>query len=307
VHAMIQPSPQLDSFIDRSPSPEQWQAARRDHQERVSALIDDYLVRRSHQEKQPVMDFLFEYYKFRPSHLKKWSPGFGVRLEDAASDDELPISEMRSSGGDLWLDPADFPEKRIRSLRWISSLLEATQQSKPHFGCFGMHEWAMVYRADRIRHPYLELRLSDDEIAAFVESRPVKCTHFDAFRFFTPKARPLNKYQPSRETFIDHEQPGCVHSNMDLYKWAYKFYPWISSEIIWEAFELAVFAREIDMRASPYDMSEQGYEPIKVETEAGRAEYLNYQKEIWQAGRPVREKLLKAYQKIEQYLTPHAG
>ncbi|MGM0588384.1 MAG: 3-methyladenine DNA glycosylase [Bacteroidota bacterium] len=299
---MIQPRPQLESFITQTLSPSEWKLAMDRHRERVSAVIDDYLVRRSHQEKQPVMDFLFEYYKFRPSHLKHWSPGFGVRLEDAASSSKLDQKEMRTQDGDVWLDPADFPEKRLRSLYWIMALLESTQENKPHFGCFGMHEWAMVYRADEIRHPYLELRLSDDEIAAFVESRPVKCTHFDAFRFFTPQARPLNKFQPTRETFIDHEQPGCVHSNMDLYKWAYKFYPWISSEIIWEAFELAVYAREIDMRASPYDMSEQGYEPIKVETEEGRAEYLRYQKKIWQQSLPVRAKLLEAYQALANHL-----
>jgi hypothetical protein len=299
---MIQPTRELDSFIIRTLSPSEWKQAMNHHRKRVSSVIDDYLIRRSHHEKQPVMDFLFEYYKFRPSHLKQWSPGFGVRLEDAATSSELDLKEMRRQDGDVWLDPADFPEKRHRSLHWMMALLESTQKNKPHFGCFGMHEWAMVYRADEIRHPYLELRLSDDQIAKFVESRPVKCTHYDAFRFFTPKARPLNKFQPTRDTFIDHEQPGCVHSNMDLYKWAYKFYPWISSEIIWEAFELAVYAREIDMRASPYDMSEQGYHPIKVETEEGRAEYLRYQKKIWQLGQPVRAKLLKAYQSLAKYL-----
>ena len=52
---------------------------------------------------------------------------------------------------------------------------------------------------------------------------------------------------------------------MDLYKWAYKFYPWTPSDLIADAFELAVEIREIDMRASPYDLGVYGFEPITIE------------------------------------------
>ena len=61
--------------------------------------------------------------------------------------------------------------------------------------------------------------------AEVVEDNRVRCSHFDAFRFFTAPARPLNLLAPTRETQHELEQPGCLHANMDLYKWAYKLSP----------------------------------------------------------------------------------
>ena len=42
---------------------------------------------------------------------------------------------------------------------------------------------------------------------------------------------------------------------MDLYKWCYKLGPLIESELLMDCLELAADARELDMRASPYDLS----------------------------------------------------
>jgi hypothetical protein len=56
---------------------------------------------------------------------------------------------------------------------------------------------------------------------------------------------------------------------MDLYKWSYKLSPLIDSETLLDCLELAAAAREIDMRASPYDLSDYGYAPIAVEDAAG--------------------------------------
>ena len=61
---------------------------------------------------------------------------------------------------------------------------------------------------------------------------------------------------------------------MDLYKWAYKLLPATPSELVADCFELAVAVRELDMRASPYDLAELGYPPVRIETPAGRAEYV---------------------------------
>lgn len=54
---------------------------------------------------------------------------------------------------------------------------------------------------------------------------PLRCTHFDAFRFFIPDAVPRNAGTPSRAFQHDWEQPGCLHTNMDLYKWCSKLVP----------------------------------------------------------------------------------
>jgi hypothetical protein len=135
--------------------------------------------------------------------------------------------------------------------------------------------------------------MSLDEVEAIVESIPLRCTHFDAFRFFTPAAAPRNAGAPNRATQIDWEQPGCLHANMDLYKWCYKLGPLIDSELLLDCLELAAAAREIDMRASPYDLSGYGYSPITVENATGRAEYVRCQNAITQRAAPLRARLLE--------------
>jgi hypothetical protein len=156
-----------------------------------------------------------------------------------------------------------------------------------------MHEWAMVYKADpeELRHA-VPLRLGRDGTDEVVESMPLRCSHFDAFRFFTPEAAPRNVGSPSRATQQDWEQPGCLHANMDLYKWSNKLSPLIDSEMLLDCLELAAAAREIDMRASPYDLSGYGYAPIAVEDAAGRAEYVRCQKAIATRAEPLRAALL---------------
>ncbi|GAB5409373.1 MAG: hypothetical protein BalsKO_17380 [Balneolaceae bacterium] len=273
-------------------SVEEWKAKKTHHEQRVDELIGDYLKARSAHKKQPVMDFLFEYYAFRPSALRRWSPGIGVGLEFTNAEDLPELSESKLEDGVAFLDPELFPEKRIKSTRWILKMLQNTRSKNPMFGCFGMHEWAMVYKADKPRHDQVPLRMEPEELADFVESRPLVCTHFDAYRFFTEEAVPMNKFELSRQTFADTEQPGCIHSNMDLYKWAHKLYPWIGSKLILEAFELALQARTIDMMASPYDLQDHGLEPIKIETEIGRLEYAKAQEAIFEKGIPVRERLI---------------
>ncbi len=279
-----------------------WQYRQEKHQQAIAKIIDPYLKKREHQHKDPVMDFLFEYYSFRPSHLKKWSPGPGVLLEKANRQTAPDITELTITSQGAWLDPAHIPEKRKSSVRWILSLLENSLHKEPSFGCFGMHEWAMVYKAENVRHDQIPLRMSKEELAAFVESRPLVCTHFDAFRFFTEPARPLNKFNLSREAFNKTEQAGCLHTNMDLYKWSFKLFPWISSDTIREAFVLAVDTRIIDMKASPYDLRSRGLEPIKIETEAGRLEYVKKQKEIYHRSIPIRKQLISEYQRLTAYL-----
>ncbi|PTM20999.1 MAG: 3-methyladenine DNA glycosylase [Bacteroidetes bacterium] len=278
-------------------APNDWRKLQQTHSLMLEPILKPYLERRSRQVKQPVMDFLFEYYSFRPAQLLRWSPGVGVRL--AMDGGSLPeISELTVGHEEAWLDRASIPLKKQKSLAWIGELLHQTEEKPPVFSCFGMHEWAMVYRSQDVRHEQLPLRLSPDAVAAFVESRPLACTHFDAFRFFTEEARPLNRYELSRERFAEMEQPGCIHSNMDLYKWAYKGYPWVSSEVIRDAFLLAVEARHVDMQASPYDMRGVGLRAIAIETEEGRREYVERQHAIWVRGREVRRRLIEELEQV---------
>lgn len=294
---MISTQTESLTYLNKRLEPENWLRRKSSHEQKIGALIDSYLEQRSHQQKDPVMDFLFEYYAFRPSYLKSWSPGVGTVLIGGA-DRNWRFEEMESIEGDSFLSIAHFDKDRISSLQWILDVLKQSADRKPSFGCFGMHEWAMVYKADRVRHDYLSLRMEEDELAEFVESRPLVCTHFDAFRFFTDEAKPQNKHELNRNSFADMEQPGCLHTNMDLYKWAFKMYPWISSDTIRQAFELAVETRVMDMKASPYDLRERGLEPIKIETDEGRREYMQKQRLIYEKSQPIRQQLIIEYEHL---------
>ncbi|MGY8694941.1 MAG: 3-methyladenine DNA glycosylase, partial [Verrucomicrobiia bacterium] len=131
-----------------------------------------------------------------------------------------------------------------------------------------------------------------------VESNAIHCTHHDAFRFFTEAARPLNAVQPGSENRADNEQFGCVHFNMDLYRWCYKLNPWVGSELIDDCFRLAIEARILDMRASPYDVSQYGYDPIAIETAEGRELYRVEQKALYERGQPVAKRLLAECERL---------
>ena len=76
-------------------------------------------------------------------------------------------------------------------LTQLHALLTATAGRAPQFGCFGLHEWAMVHRASELgtRHDW-PLRLGQEGTDAVVESHRIGCSHFDAFRFFTPTRPP---------------------------------------------------------------------------------------------------------------------
>lgn len=280
-----------------------WEAARDSYLARVRPWADDRLRRMSRGEKHPVYDFLFEYYSFRPAHLLRWTPGCGVALEEATRGD-VAWPEFESSDTGLSLPATAFPARRVSYLEWATRYLEAVAVRAPSFACAGLHEWAMVYRDPNVRHPYVPLRLSRAETDAVVESQSLRCSHYDAFRFFTPAAAPLNRWELTRAATTEHDQPGCLHVNMDLYRFAYKIAPFCPSDVVADAFDVARAAREIDMRASPYDLSGYGFTPVKVETPEGRAEYAELQREVWRAGEPVRERVVEVYRRLAQGRSP---
>jgi hypothetical protein len=270
----------------------EWHARRAAHEARVETWLGPNRERSAAHRKHPVYDFLFEYYHYRPAHLQRWHPGLGVVLGGASAEEYLALPGYERREGGVGVHPARLKPERRQGVAWMRALLQATTQRVPFFGCFGLHEWAMVYRCDAVRHDAWPLRFDMETIAAIVESLPIRCSHFDAFRFFTQPARPLNRLQPVRGTVHELEQRGCLHANMDLYKWAFKLAPFTASELVAEAFALAWEIRETDMRASPYDLRALGFQPIPVETEAGRAEYERRQRDYAESGVPIRARLL---------------
>ncbi|MRH88353.1 3-methyladenine DNA glycosylase [Nocardia sp. SYP-A9097] len=273
-------------------APADWRARAAAHRDRVDALVGPYLAQRAIGTKHPVIDFLFTYYGHKPAQLKRWHPGFGTALSDSPEYAEsrgyhqLPDTPAHTA------DPA-FLEKRRDTIEFVTRLLTATATRPAQLSCFGLHEWAMVYRTDDLRHQ-LPLRLGSAGTDAVVDSMQLRCTHYDAFRFFTPQAIPLNIEPLTRDTQEHREQPGCLHANMDLYKWGFKLTPLISSDLLFACFELACAARELDMKASPYDLSTYSYTPIRIETPSGRAEYVRAQAEIATRAEVLRTHLTEA-------------
>lgn len=252
-----------------------------------------------------MLDFLFTYYSFRPQRLEQWHPGPDVLLRDG--DEYLHHPGYVRHGAGVRLDPAALPGRLTGTAEFVGALLAATAARPPRLSCFGLHEWAMVYRSDRPRHDAVPLRLGAAGTDEVVEALPIHCTHHDAFRFFTDAARPRNAVAPAREDQVAMEQPGCLHATMDLYKWAYKLAPATPSELLADCFTLAADVRELDMRASPYDLSAWGHTPVRIETAAGRAEYARAQAEFAQRAAPLRSRLLDLARCVGTAPVPQTG
>ena len=287
-----------------------WEARAAAHADRVDTWVQPYLERRRRGARHPVHDFLFTYYSQRPAALRRWHPGWGVVLADAdssyagvkgyhrivPSDRTLSTPETRSVHSGLSVSRGHL-ESQTPLVESIRRLLVATAGRTPTLGCFGLHEWAMVHRAashpGAVRHDW-PLRLGDSGTDDVVESHRIGCSHFDAFRFFTESARPLNTLQPGRDDRASYEQPGCLHAGMDLYKHAFRLTPLLPSEVVADCFELAWDIRELDMRASPYDFTELGFEPVRIETPDGKREYVAAQRTFAERGAPLPQRLIQA-------------
>ena len=273
---------------------EEWVPRAHAYRARVDRWVAPHLERRRQGRAHPVLDFLFTYYSEPPGRLRRWHPGAGVVLTGSAARERLTWPRYAEIKGGVGLDLPRFLEHRGDGVRAIDRLLRATAARPAGFGCFGLHEWAMVYRPDpgEVRHA-VPLRLGQDGTDAVIEAARLQCTHVDAYRFFSRRAAPRNALRPTRETQHALEQPGCLHAGMDLFKWAYKLSPAVPGELVADCLDLAGEIRELDMRASPYDLRDLGYEPVAVETAEGKAEYVAVQRSFAARGAVLRDRLIE--------------
>ncbi len=276
-------------------APAVWRARAAAHEARVDAFTAGHRARRQDGRRHPVEDFLFTYYSYRPARLRRWHPGVGVALDAAAGSDRAAWRFHRTDGDRVVLDVDAFLDRRADTVRFVRRLLEATAARPARLDCFGLHEWAMVYRApaEDVRHAGWPLRLGPQGTDEVVEGHRLRCTHYDAFRFYADAARPRNEHRPTVGSRVDLEQPGCLHAGMDVYKWAFKLAPAVPGELVADAFALARDIRELDMRASPYDLRELGYEPVAIETPAGRAEYVAGQRRFGERAQVLRGRVVE--------------
>ena len=268
-----------------------WRPLAQQHERLVSRWTQPRLERRAAGRRHPIDDFLWEYYHHRPAQLRVWHPGLDVILCGSP-----PVAGHRhyTRVPDGWTAAlaADDPlwDRLARNL----AVLHATAGREIATRCFGMHEWAMVHglAQEQIRHEQVPLRLPAADIVDVVADVGLRCTHFDAYRFFTPSAaarqRPL-----TRSGQVDDEQPGCVHTGMDLYRYAYEAAPFVGSDLVVACFRHARAARELDMAASPYDLSEWGLPAVPMETVAGRRDYALRQRDLALAAVPLRRRLIE--------------
>lgn len=271
-----------------------WHRLREDHRAKVLPWIAPRLERRSRHESHPVDDFLFEYYPISTNKLLNWHPGFGFALEATDTEAELFPSGSYEFNYDQIQIRKEWISKNQEAAIGLINFLANTKERSIRSGCFGLHEWAMVLGAEDVRHEKWPLRLSQEEIRATIDDIGLRCTHFDAFRFFTPIAAPLNPLQLARINQNDVEQPGCLHANMDLYKHAQRFAPIVGSVIVRSAFALAKEIRTVDMQTAPYDLADLGVIPIPVETEAGRDKFAELQMGFAQRAQTLRTELVAA-------------
>ncbi len=272
-----------------------WRARRAAHASRVRALTADRRARAARGVPDPINDFLYVYYPFSLAERVRWSPGAGAALADAG---ELSCdARFCARGGDGLLRVKPPDARAAARLRFSLALCHAVASRAPYFACHGLHEWAMVYQGAP-RHDGVPLRLGAAATDEALRALPLRCTHYDAVRHFSPPAAPLNRAcAPTLHTRLANEQPGCLHVTMDLFKWAQKAQPWVPAELAADAAELAGEARQVDMRASPYDLAAAGLPPIRVETAAGRAEYEAAQRALHAKAAPLRARLAGALER----------
>ena len=288
------PLPRTSLGAVRVLSTSEWRPLAEAHAARVDDFVRPHLARRADQVKHPVHDFLFTYYSQRPAQLRRWHPGHGVALADAEEH-----AGLKGYAGDPVSVTTAYVASQRPLLTQLHALLTATAARPPQLGCFGLHEWAMVHRSAEhgTRHDW-PLRLGPEGTDAVVESHRIACSHFDAFRFFTPTARPLNTLQPGRDDRPTFEQPGCLHAGMDLYKHAFRLTPMVPSELVADCFELARDIRVLDMQAAPYDLADLGFEPVRIETTEGKAAYVEAQRGFAERGAPLRARLVAECERL---------
>ena len=312
----------------RTLPPDVWRPLAEAHAARADDLTARHREHRAAGTRHAIDDFLYDYYRTKPSLLRRWHPGVTVSLgptPEAPAEHTAWRWYATAPDRSVVLDVPAFLADRGSTVTYVRELLRATASRPAFTGCLGLHEWAMVYRQDDTRRRHtLPLRLGREGTDAVVEAHPLRCSHFDAFRFFTPDALGRNRLQPTRatqpeleqpgclhanmdlltgergtsslpltrSTQRDYEQPGCLHANMDCLKWALKLGPAVPGDLLLDCFELARDIRVLDMQASPYDVSSLGESAVAIETAQGKAEYVSRQRGFAERTAPLRQRLI---------------
>ena len=255
-------------------SSETWRARADAHAERVDVWVQPHLERRRQGGKHPVHDFLFTYYSQSPTALRRWHPGgYGVAgrarvrrpqglLGGPAVRRPSPPNDSSATAGDL-RDPPAARRDRGRA---------------PTLGCFGLHEWAM----DPPDRPTAGRRGGQRDPARLAAA-PRGGWHRRG------RGEPPNRLLALRRVPLLHASPRPEHlparprgpARLRAAGLLPRRDGSLQARLPTDAagrlgagrgrFALAWDIRDLDMRASPYDFSDLGFEPVRIENTGGQA------------------------------------
>ncbi|MBA2729078.1 MAG: hypothetical protein H0U49_13020, partial [Parachlamydiaceae bacterium] len=147
-----------------------WTARAKIHHALVGPMCDAFISRRAIGLTHPVHDFLFTYYNCSPQKLKQWIPSLDERLETSQDiAEEYPYLSgywFYSHANSLSVNKDRILEKTRQQATFVADLCSNILQRTPRYHCFGMHEWAMVYKLspEDIRHKGHRLRLKPEDL-----------------------------------------------------------------------------------------------------------------------------------------------
>ena len=252
----------------------------------MDALVGDHLARRQHGVKHPVHDFLFTYYSFRPAQLRRWSPGVRRPARRWPSNPGLrrgrctPAATWSTASTRCWSRPPDGRRTSAAS------------------GCTS-GRWSTGSNEDETRHSAYPLRLGPRGTDEVVETHRIACSHFDAYRFFTAPARPLNILDPAAHDRPAFEQPACLHAGHGPLqarlparaRWSRPSWSPTASSSPATSGSSTCAPRRTTSRTSATT-------PIRIETPEGKQEYAAAQRGFAERGAPLRQRLIEECERL---------
>ena len=149
-----------DHFVPQTPAaavsamrPSAWRARVLRHRERVEQWTGPRRERRARGDSHPVYDFLFQYYSYSAGQLEVWHPAPHEALIDTPEAREhFAPPVYQAADGVIRRDTRALSAGSRAKLTSVIDVMTATRDRPANFSCYGMHEWAMVYRGHDVRH-----------------------------------------------------------------------------------------------------------------------------------------------------------
>ena len=242
-------------------SDSEWKQRAAEHLARAERHTLAARKRRDHGESHPVEDFLFQYYPYPFALLENWHPGCGVALEWTATV-ESPTPTPPFS--DRWYSYS------CGALVADPGLLSTKERER-------LRWIGELLTATRSRAPNFACH-GLHEWAMVYRGREVR--HEKTTRLRLPQAE--------IDALVESRAICCSHHDA-----------WIGTELLLDCFELAMELRDLDMRASPYDLSDWGRQPVRIETAEGRRIYETEQRRLAEKAVPLRDRLIERLRTIE--------